>query len=237
MRVLALDTTTRLGSLALLDDDRVVVERQGDTTRTHAERLPGEFVEVLTSAGLSACDIDVFAVAAGPGSFTGLRIGIAALQGLAVVCGRRMVAISLLEAIGHVAASTQAPDTLVGAWIDAHRREVFSALYRVGHGEPFTSDRLVEIEAPRADHPERIWNDWRERALVPRVTAGDGAVLYAGTIGESATVLPPPPLAATIGQLALRRARAGATVSPAGVQPLYVRRLDAEIARERRHDA
>jgi len=235
MRVLALDTTTRRGSVALLDDERLVVQREGDDTRAHAERLPGELVDVLTAARLSSCDVDLFAVAAGPGSFTGLRIGIAAMQGLAVVCGRRMVAVSLLQALGHVAADAREPGTLVAAWMNAHRRDVFSALYRVGSGGPFTSQRLVEIDPPRVDRPDAVWREWRERGAVPHLVTGDGAVLYADMIGQDATVLPPPPLAATIGQVALIRARTHATLSPAGVQPLYVRRPDAEIARDRRN--
>jgi tRNA threonylcarbamoyladenosine biosynthesis protein TsaB len=236
MRVLALDTTTRLGSVALLEDERVLVAREGDHTRTHAERLPGELVDVVRAAGLSACDVDVFAVAAGPGSFTGLRIGIAAMQGLAVVCGRRMVAVSVLEALGHVAADGLEPDSLVGAWMDAHRGDVFSALYRVGRAESFTSERLAEIDPPRVDRPDTIWREWRGRTHRPRVLAGDGAVLHAARTAE-ATILPAPPLAAAIGLVALRRARAHATTSPAGVQPLYVRRPDAEVARDRQRDA
>lgn len=237
MRVLALDTTTRRGSVALLEDERVVVEREGDDTRTHAERLPGELLDAVTAAGLSTCDVDLFAVAAGPGSFTGLRIGIAAMQGLAVVCRRRMVAVSLLEALSQLAAGPLEAGTLVGAWINAQRRDVFSALYRVGLGEPFTAERLIEIDPPRVDRPDAVWRDWCTRHKPPRVIAGDGAVLFAATVGQEATVLPPPPLAAAIGQIALRRARAQATVSPAGVQPLYVRRPDAEVARDRQRDA
>ena len=81
MRVLALDTTTRAGSVAVTDGSRLAVERAGDPLRTHAVRLPREILDALEQAGLSSGDIDLFAVAAGPGSFTGLRIGIATIQG------------------------------------------------------------------------------------------------------------------------------------------------------------
>ena len=79
MRVLALDTTTPAGSVALVDEDRVVDERGGDPSRTHAQRLPGDLLRVLERRGLAMSDIDLFAVASGPGSFTGLRIGIATI--------------------------------------------------------------------------------------------------------------------------------------------------------------
>src|SRR5262245_23454403 len=81
VRILSLDTTTRDGSAALVDDDRVVEVRRGDASRSHAERLPGDLLSLVGAHGLTLGDIDVFAIAAGPGSFTGLRIGIATIQG------------------------------------------------------------------------------------------------------------------------------------------------------------
>lgn len=99
MRVLALDTTTRAGSVALIENDRVVAEQSGDPTRSHAERLPTDLLNLLAANGCAMSDIDLFAVAAGPGSFTGLRIGIATIQGLAFVTGQRIVPVSILEAL------------------------------------------------------------------------------------------------------------------------------------------
>ena len=113
MRVLALDTTTRAGSVALVEDDRIVDERGGDATRTHAERLPGEIVALVAAHGLGLADVDLFAVASGPGSFTGLRIGIATMQGLAFVCRRPVVGVPALEALGHLASR----DTPAGALV------------------------------------------------------------------------------------------------------------------------
>ena len=88
MRVLSLDTTGRTGSLALFVDGRPVDVRTGDPDRSHGQRLPGEIQDLLAAHGLAARDVDLFAVAAGPGSFTGLRVGIATIQGLALVTGR-----------------------------------------------------------------------------------------------------------------------------------------------------
>src|SRR3954468_9136501 len=105
MKVLALDTTTRAGSVALVDDDRVIDERAGDASRTHAERLPLEIVAIAQAHGVRLRDIDLFAVAVGPGSFTGLRIGIATVQGLASIQRRRVYGISALEALAHAASA------------------------------------------------------------------------------------------------------------------------------------
>src|SRR5512135_3421143 len=114
MRVLALDSTTRAGSVALVDDDRVVDERAGDGSRTHGERLPAE----LAALGAPWPTVDVFAVAAGPGSFTGLRIGIATMQGLALVTGRRVVGVSTLDALAQIASADLAPGAFVASWAD-----------------------------------------------------------------------------------------------------------------------
>ena len=104
MLILALDTTTRAGSAAVLRDGRVLHELAGDPALTHGQRLPGELMRVLDAAGVRIEDVDLFAVAAGPGSFTGLRVGIATMQGLAMARGRRVVPVSTLEALARRAA-------------------------------------------------------------------------------------------------------------------------------------
>ena len=248
MRVLALDTTARGGSVALVEDDRVVDERAGDASRTHAERLPKELTDVLVAHALSTADVDVFAVASGPGSFTGLRIGIATIQGLAFVHRRPVVAVSALEALGHLGSlnardatasaargeGANANPPLVAAWMDAHRGEVFAALYAVGDAAPFEAGRLIEVDGASVGNPAdvlRRWRDWlagRELTLI-----GDAVPLYRD-LARAATsrTMEQPLLAGAIGRIAVGRARSGETTSAAGIQPLYVRRPDAEIARD-----
>src|SRR5262245_60283478 len=126
MHILALDTTTREGSVSIVSDAGVLVETRGDASRSHAERLPADLLRALELCGLSSSDIDVFAVACGPGSFTGLRIGIATIQGLAFAHNARVVPVSALMALAEAASQDLAAGALVGAWMDAHRREVFS---------------------------------------------------------------------------------------------------------------
>src|SRR4051794_31676441 len=124
--ILSLDTTTRAGSVAALRGTDVLAELSGDPERTHGERLPEDLRRVLGAASLRIEDVELFAVAAGPGSFTGLRVGIATAQGLAMARARRVVAVSALEALARVAANQGAP---IAAWIDAQRGEVFSEVY------------------------------------------------------------------------------------------------------------
>ncbi len=225
MHVLGLDTTTRAGSVAILSDGVVRVSHAGDAEQSHAERLPGDILRALDAAGLRPADIDVWAVAPGPGSFTGLRIGIAAVQGFAFVTGARVVAVSALEALAVSAAHDFGPGTLVGAWMDAHRGDVFSALYRVRDGSG-----VEEVEAASAEKPASVLARWRQDE-VPAAVIGDGALLYQ-SLAPAASVLGSPDLAPIIARVAHERARAGQTVGAAGIQPLYVRRPDVEIARE-----
>ena len=238
MRVLALDTTTRAGSVAVVDDGHVIGERGGEAARTHAERLPAEIVVLLEACGLALADIDLFAVASGPGSFTGLRIGIATMQALALVGGRRMVGVAALDALGHLASREARAGAYVTAWMDAHRRDVFAALYRVAAAPLFEAERLCDVEGPTVGDPAAIVSRWRREVGNARVDVmGDGATLFADVIARAAPawrVSAPPLLAGAIGLMALERSRRGDTVDPAGLHPLYIRRPDAEVARDRR---
>jgi tRNA threonylcarbamoyladenosine biosynthesis protein TsaB len=262
MRVLALDTTTRAGSAALVVEEerdgegRVADERPGDPSRSHAERLPSELSVLLDAHGLSWRDIDLFAVASGPGSFTGLRVGIATMQGLALVAGRPIVGVPALVALGHVGARQLGAGGRIGAWMDAHRHEVFAALFEIARGPAADADPrpdsagrfktaarltdkemagLMEAESATVGDPMTTLDRWRRSGIVPSVFVGDGALLYEEIIGRmapGATICGAPPLAGAIGLLALGRVRRGEVVTAADVQPLYVRRPDAELARE-----
>jgi tRNA threonylcarbamoyladenosine biosynthesis protein TsaB len=231
MRILALDTSTRAGSAALVDDDRVVLERRGDPELTHAARLPGELLAVAIDAGVTLADVDVFAIVSGPGSFTGLRVGIATVQGLALVQRRPIAPVSALEALGQIVGQVAQRGQIVAAWMDAHRGDVFSAIYRVGDGAPFAAPRLIELEGPAVGTPAATLSRWTDEGFAVDIFIGDGAELYANVIARG-RVLPPPALAGAIGRMAVHRARSGQTVDSGAVQPLYVRRPDAEIARE-----
>ena len=226
MLVLALDTTTRSGSAAVVRDGTPVGEIVGDGSRTHGERLPRDLMRALDAAAIRLDDIDLLAVATGPGSFTGLRVGIAAMQGLAMSTGRKIVPVSALDALASAAADGRGP---VAAWIDAQRGEVFATLYdAAGTGV---------LHEPSSLSPDRTLDAW-EHALtggVPRFI-GDGAVRYEATIrerfGPGAHVLPAPALAGIIGRLAA--AEPGRAVLPHAIVPIYIRRPDAELGRSRR---
>jgi tRNA threonylcarbamoyladenosine biosynthesis protein TsaB len=241
MLVLALDTTTRAGSLALVRDDQVIEEQAGDPARTHGARLPGDILDLLNRHRLAIGDIDLYGVAAGPGSFTGLRIGIAAVQGLAFANDRQVVPVSALEALAIRGGADAPASSFLGSWMDAQRQEVFSALWSRSPGVAGTPGEpdhgLTMIEEAAVGTPADTLERWLEQ-LNGRSLAliGDGATAYRDVIAARApdvSILPTvPPLAATIARLAAERAAAGGAIGPAAIRPLYVRRPDAELARE-----
>jgi tRNA threonylcarbamoyladenosine biosynthesis protein TsaB len=229
MRLVALDTTARAGSVALAIDGAVIEARTGDASRTHGERLPGEILDLLSAHGLRAADIDVYAVAAGPGSFTGLRVGIASIQGFALAHSRRVVAISALDALAHIAARDRPSSTsLTGALIDAQRGEIFGALYR----------GKAAVATPLVASPRQAIAAWKGLLAGGGLLAiGDGAARYRdvleAALGERVRFYDPlaPQLAPAIAEMAHALAASGATSAPHAIVPIYIRRPDAEVTR------
>jgi tRNA threonylcarbamoyladenosine biosynthesis protein TsaB len=234
MLVLALDTTTRQGSVALARDGGTLALYAGDAAVTHGVRLPGDLVRLLDAHGLRIADVELFAVAAGPGSFTGMRIGIATMQGLALANHRSLVGISALDAIHDAVSSQPSALTSVGAvnpvvevavWMDAQRGQVFSAVYRDG----------ALVEPALADKPADILGRWAHQKIRPRLYAGDGALLYQPLIrvaDSGARIIEPPALAPSIAALAETALRERGAATPDAIRPIYVRRSDAELVRD-----
>ena len=229
MLILSVDTTTRAGSVGVLRNGVILSEISGDPEVTHGQRLPGALMRALEAAGAGIEDVELFAVAAGPGSFTGLRVGIATVQGLAMARSRRVVPVSVLDALARAAANANGP---VAAWMDAQRGEVFSALY--------APDGAGTLIAAESSPPDLVLDSWLRRPdFRTPVFIGDGAVRYRreilGRLGDSVRVLPAPPLAGLIGQIAAGSPERA--VLPHAVVPIYVRKSDAELARARRAPA
>jgi len=227
--ILALDTTTRGGSVAVTDDERVLALLTGDESRTHGERLPGEIARALEQAGITRERIDLLAVATGPGAFTGLRIGLAAIQGLAMTLDKPVIGVSALDALAEQIIASDA-DVLV-PWMDAQRGDVFATVI----------DRRSQatIETAAAGSPQALLETWRAHVVNRRVifigdaASRDSALIEASGAGlwHSQTPLPLAPQIAVIGR---RRAQNGESGPPHKLEPIYVRRPDAEIERERR---
>ena len=232
MIVLALDTTTRGGSVAVADGDRILALRPGDESRTHGERLPAELARALDQAGVTRGRIDLLAVATGPGAFTGLRIGLAAMQGMAMTLNKPVVGVSALDALAEQL--VDADVDLVVPWMDAQRGDVFATLIDRRSG--------ATLETPAAANPRALLDAWRAHLSNRRaIFIGDAAARDAAVIDEAGNgaweTRPPAPLAPQIAALGLRRALQGPAGPPHALEPIYVRRPDAEIERERKRQS
>ena len=245
MVILALDTTTRAGSVALWRDGDVLEVRQGDPAITHGVRLPGELVALVEAHRLTIDQVDVYGVCAGPGSFTGLRVGLATIQGLALVNHRPVVAVPALEAIVHAvtfgAAGLETAPDLVLSVMDGQRGEVFAALYSPpdASNANVASAPVTPQAGPIAAPAETVVAEWRDLVREGIVAiVGDGVPSAAEPleklIGSRMVRGGAPRLAPVIAQVAASRVRAGSAVRPHAVRPVYVRRPDAELARDRR---
>lgn len=246
MVVLGLDTTGDTGSVAVWRTRTgLVAERSFEGPRAHSVRLPGELLACLHDADLRLEDVDAFGVATGPGSLTGLRVGIATAQGLALALGRPLVAITTLEALAAHAlpASAEGSWSLIGAWINARRGEVFTALYRRTTSAPEQQDTLDEstalVEAPAVTEPTAAAERWAalgpgSGALVIATDTPDGAALVPPALASAARVVVARLLARIVAELAAARLERGAPGSPKAVRPVYLRRPDAELGREQR---
>ena len=172
---------------------------------------------------------DVLAVVAGPGSFTGLRIGIASMQGLAFARGLKIVPVSALAAIARQAQRSLAPARTIAAWVDAHRGEVFASLH--------TGSPIEELAPPTAASPALMLDSYESLDSSEAIFfADDSAVRYRDAIvaalGDRAEVQPSAAaLAAEAGCIAAVHPERA--VAPGAIVPIYVRRPDAELTRER----
>jgi tRNA threonylcarbamoyladenosine biosynthesis protein TsaB len=236
-RILALETATSHGSVALLVGDRVVeraYETRGAGALAAAENL-------LADEGIVPHTLDAVAVSVGPGSFTGVRLGVSAAQGIAIGIGCRLVAVGTLEALAEAARDTDwgVPGAFVLPLVDARRNEVYASLYRIA--ESGEEPRLLwgPDTVSRSKLVERLARLVPERARVDvGVLCGDGAAGLAPFFAEGAGWDAPARLgraqAAAVARVGARRLEQGTWVGAEELQPVYLRKSDAEIAREKR---
>jgi len=218
VRLLALETSTLAGGVALLDGERVIGEYLLDVRVTHSERLMPAIDRLLTDAGWNIGTLDGLAVAVGPGSFTGLRIGLSTAKGLAWARGIRVAAVPTLDALAAALPFCAMPVCPV---LDARKGEVYCSLYR-WDGTGMSREWEYLAVAPE---------DLAARLGEPTVLLGDGA---AGIVSRYARLAPPHrhlPSAAAVAVLGRARFRAGETVSAAELSPLYLRPSQAELKR------
>jgi len=226
MKLLAVESATLSGGAALLDDDRLLGEITLNIAITHSERLLAAVDRLVADCGLVPADLDALAVSVGPGSFTGLRVGLATVKGLAMALDLPVAPVPTLDAL---AARLPFADAPVCPILDARKGEVYLSQYRW--------DGL------------RMAREWNYLALPPELAAaelsapvillGDGIEAcrpWLARLGEEMRIAPSAqrlPSAATVGQLGQAVLAAGGGVSAEALTPLYLRPSEAELKARR----
>ena len=175
MKILAIDCTASPASTAVVDDGKVLSSAYTNVGLTHSQTLMPMLQSTMKSAKLELDDIDIFAIDAGPGSFTGVRIGVAALKGLTLFSGERCLAVSTLESMAYNYVGVQ--DCVVCAAMDARRNQVYTACFEV-KGDSIT--RLTPDSAVMLSELQE-----QLKAIDKNIVfVGDGAALCYNVIGK-----------------------------------------------------
>lgn len=218
--ILGIDSSAISAGCALVEGDKIVAEEYLNTRHTHSETLLPMISGMLKSAGAELCDVEKIAVSAGPGSFTGLRIGISTAKGLADAAHKPCAAVSTLEAIAYNFVQI---DGIICACMDARCKQVYNALFRSENGviTRFCEDRAISA-AELSDELSRLDGHV--------IFAGDGAELMHG-FTEKKYSLAPPVLRFQRGSGVCFAARNAPEIAPAALMPTYLRLPQAERER------
>lgn len=228
IKTLALDTSTPRGSVALLCGIEVAGELRISSLETHSARLLRSIEFLLGTVGWKLEDVGLFAAGIGPGSFTGIRIGLATALGLAQSLGRPLAPVSGLDAVAH---QTSFLEGVVGVVLDAQRSQVYYAEYACGAG------RIHQARRPGLWYPSDLAGELAGRRMY---LAGEANLVIGGLDVNDGAAWPrwvPTDrfLAAPIGRLAVSRKRRWRSGEFVTAEPLYIRPPDARKPKRSKH--
>lgn len=229
MKILALETSAKAVSAAVSENGKILCSGYQDTGLTHSRTLMPIVEHILKNTDLTVSDMDAIAVAVGPGSFTGIRIGVSAAKGLAFAVDKPAVGVSTLAAMARNVAFT---DGLIVCAMDARRSQIYNALFEAKDGQltRLTPDRAIAL----GDLAEEIRDDPR-----PKTVVGDGARLcidFLQTADIPCRMAPAHLVMQSAMSVALEAeamAAEGALVSAQELQPVYLRPAQAERLRQK----
>jgi tRNA threonylcarbamoyladenosine biosynthesis protein TsaB len=223
MKVLGVDTSTMTVGIGIVDEDEVLVEVKFSVKITYSEILLSCIDQALKNIGLKIEDMDGFAISIGPGSFTGLRIGLSTLKGLCFATGKPLASVPSLDALAYLALYCQYP---VVTMLDAKKNQVYAAIYETKDGElKRQTDFLVEdVE------------DLAKRISQKSLFVGPGAKVYQKEVIELlkdkayfSLTEQSLPSGAMVAFLGLKKLILGQVEDIAELEPLYLRKSEAEL--------
>ncbi len=232
MRVLAIDTSSNVATVAIMEDELLLGEYTLNHKKTHSQKIMTMIEQLLSDLELTVDDIDIFAAATGPGSFTGLRIGVATIKALAHATKKQVVSVGTLEALAY---NVPYAEHIIVPIMDARRNNVFTASYiwdegfkEIGEPEGITIEECVAACGDFLDtifvgdgvavHKEYIIEQLGEHAIFPH-----GAALNSR--------------ASSVAALAMEKAKRGEAVSYLEMKPYYIKKSQAERELEEKEKA
>jgi len=228
MRILGIETATNVCGVCILENSQLIAEYTTNITKTHSQRLMSMIKHVLANVELIPKDIGAIAVSIGPGSFTGLRIGISAAKGMAMALDIKIVGVSTLDGIAYNLMDIYPGQICVIT--DARRKQVYTAIYEMPNMKKLTKDIVLPIE------------ELVKKIKKKTIFIGNATVLYYNTLkkelGDLAVVCPPHlgiPRASSIAFLGENMLKKGKGASYFDLKPNYVRLSDAEIKWKEKH--
>lgn len=223
MRILGIDTSTKYAGVAVVENRVLIAQSTLQFMASHSEKLLPEIAHILEIMKIPIETIDYYAVTVGPGSFTGLRVGISTVKGLAFATRKNVIPISTLEVIARGFIHVEYPICPI---LDARKKEVYSALFQWENG------KLLRIKRDSVLTPEALTEWIKGKTLF----AGDGLSIYKDKLqqlfGEKAIFAESIyniPSSAIVALMGFEKAEEGKFISARDLSPLYLRKSEAEI--------
>ncbi len=232
MLMLALDTATLVSTVALATEDKLIAEFTLQTTKTHSEKLLPAIDTLCRFAGVAASDLEAIAVSSGPGSFTGLRIGLATAKALSYANSLPLIGVPTLLGLAYNFAGS---NQLIAPVLDAQKGNVYSALYRFEQGQPqellpVSIWSAAELGSKLAVSGEQTMLLGEATELVVAAADNPGKVVVA----DHHLLMP---RAASVARAAFQMYGEGLTSDARTLVPIYVRRAEAEVLWEQRRSS